>query len=361
MPAKPRLYRRSYPKPPDAETQTTLVVKARRGDKAALDRLVEGSLGFLYQQAHRWVRFEATIEVEELVNEGVIGLMRAIELFDEHRGVKFITYASAWVNQAMQRAVAKVKSRLSGTFGLIAHASTKIARDVDKRMGVGLEFSEALGEVAAEHGVSPDRAAVVYRAHNLRVLSLDAPVTFGDDNKGTMLDLLHRSSEDAVESIARDEQKNRIKAILDRLTLSTRDRILLSRRLLADVPVTLADIARELDLSRERVRQIESKLLRRLRTAFEGFHPAEASVEAEATREATRTSRVRMRADAPRAPGPPVAPSNANGYAVTKLTPKSPTQRIWEAPRCSRCKRIGVYLSRGSYLCRVHFKEAISR
>lgn len=224
-----------------------LAVLARNGDKKARELLITRNMGWVHTIANRQSKRLRHLTSDDLAQEGVFGLARAIDKYDETRGVRFLTYADHWVRAAIRRAI---------------RGSTQ-----EKSDGIpigGEELVRMPNPVYDEH----------LREKKLkRSKSLDAPVhsgnNAGDAGQIALVDLLEDSCPSIDVALVENEERALVRRVLDRIVWNDlRLRELIERRVLADDPETLAAFAEEWGLSRERVRQLETKVLRMIGLAI---------------------------------------------------------------------------------------------
>src|ERR671937_732426 len=229
-----------------------------RGRHAKL-ALAEANLRLVVSVAKRYAR--RGLDLADLVQEGNLGLLRAIDGFEPERGVRFSTYAVWWIRQAISRALAD-QGRLVRLPLHLQETQARIARTTrELRAALGREPSAA--EVAAAAGLSSERIeeiAAIWR----EPVSLDQPV--GEEEDASLADMLPDQNEETPEEeVAERQTSAEVREALR--SLSERERMVLVLRfgLLDGRERTLAEVSKELGVTRERVRQIEGKALRKLR------------------------------------------------------------------------------------------------
>ncbi len=244
-----------------AEEEVELAKRIKSGDQAALDRLVRANLRFVVSVAKQYQY--SNMPLNDLINEGNIGLIRAAKSFDETRGFKFISYAVWWIRQSIMLALSqnsrtvRIPYNKSGELSKIHQASAVIEQKFER---------EPTHEELAEFlGIEVENIKNAESAH-LKQLSLDA--SFDEDDGGSLLDII--ANPDSVSADRRLENDS-LSIEVDRLLrdLSVREREIVARSygIGFEYSYSLEDIAESLGLTRERVRQIKEGALRKLRSA----------------------------------------------------------------------------------------------
>ena len=252
-----------------AEQERELALRYREtGDGRARDRLIESSLAFVVKMAHKMARGRRAT-VEDLVQEGNLGLLRALDKYDPDKGFRFLTYARHWIEAFMRLALVRNHSMVKyGTTGL--QNRMYFVWEARKRKQLKGERNELLEhdyqELADTFHTSPDTLKDI--AHRLAAhdMSVDAPL--GAESDRSLMNMLEAetfSLEEYVNGVQEREQ------VRDRVMQTAADSftrqelVVLDRRVYTDDPETLREIGEDLGVSRERVRQIEGSILRKLR------------------------------------------------------------------------------------------------
>ncbi len=242
------------------EQERDLARRIHAGDKKALDGLVKANLRFVVSIAKQYAN--QGLSLEDLINEGNLGLIKAAHRFDEERGFKFISYAVWWIRQAMLQSLAE-HSRIvrlplnrAGTLYRIG----KVSRQLDQELG----RAPSAEEIAARLNISIEEVEDTMVIANTHV-SLDDPYS-ADKDDTALVDYLTDDTQ------AAPDEDTYVSALSDDLeralgTLSERERLILSLYfgLGGDEPMTLEEIGKRLSLTRERIRQIKEKAIQRLR------------------------------------------------------------------------------------------------
>ena len=243
----------------DAQEEVELARRIREGDQAALEKLVNANLRFVVSVSKQYQNQGLTLG--DLINEGNMGLIKAAKRFDETRGFKFISYAVWWIRQSILQALAD-QSRIVrlplnkvGSLGRITQASARLEQELE-REPTPQEIAESL-----EISLSEEENAL---RSSGRHLSIDAPLAEGEDN--TLLGVLDQNDEPNPDMLLLNESlQNEINRVISTLSDKERDVLKYYFGLDGNAAHTLEDISEKVGLTRERVRQIKEKALRRLR------------------------------------------------------------------------------------------------
>jgi RNA polymerase primary sigma factor len=243
------------------EEEVELVKRIKQGDEKALEKLTKANLRFVVSVAKQYQN--QSLSLNDLINEGNIGLVKAAYKFDETRGFKFISYAVWWIRQSIMQAlsensrIVKVPLSLTGAVNKIKRASAEFEQRNERE-----PTDEELAEVL-EMSITEISNAMNYVT---KQVSLDAPI--GDDeDSGTLLDVLENQNSDKGDQFFLDKDSLRIEIERTLNSLNHREGqvIKMSFGLGGYEQHSLDEIAEYMNLTRERVRQIREKALRRLR------------------------------------------------------------------------------------------------
>jgi RNA polymerase primary sigma factor len=241
-----------------AAEEVELAKRIERGDRQAKDRMINSNLRLVVSIAKKYQGHG--LSLLDLIQEGIIGLIRAVEKFDWRRGYKFSTYATWWIRQAVQRGVAN-KSRTIRIPVHIVEREQKIAR-AERELMLKLERPPTDEEVARTAKLSLKHVREV-RAAARAVASLDKPL--GDEGDTAFGDIVATDKSDVEEEVVVGLSEHLLRAAVAKLP--NREQHVIKRRYGLDGdqdPKSLETIGREMGLTRERVRQIETQALERL-------------------------------------------------------------------------------------------------
>lgn len=249
------------------------------GDDVALDRLVVSNLRFVVKTAHEYRGYG--LRLLDLVQEGNIGLMIAVKKFDASKGYRLVSYAVWWIR-------AYIQSFIMRAWSLVKVGTTQAQRKLFFRLRSERERADrlagpgerALAKDIAEHlGVQERDVNDMEVRLGDRDMSLDASVIEG--GRSAHIDRLPSHDASPKERLEAQELRQLLRRVVasTRDTLNTKERYVIEHRILSDEPPTLQQIGEALHISRERVRQIESNVIRKLRVAMKA-EPAAAQVAA---------------------------------------------------------------------------------
>ena len=245
----------------NAEKEVELAKKIRLGDQGALDQLTKANLRFVVSVAKQYQN--QGLSLADLINEGNIGLIKAAKRFDETRGFKFISYAVWWIRQAILQALAEQSRIVRLPLNRVGtlHKIGKVSSSLEQEFG----REPSPDEIAKELALSTLEVSDTLKISNSH-LSLDAPFSVSEDN--SLIDVLEDDLQPSPdESLLSDSLKKEISSALDSLTAREAEVITLYFGLNHEKPLTLEEIGARFNLTRERVRQIKEKAIRRLRHA----------------------------------------------------------------------------------------------
>jgi RNA polymerase primary sigma factor len=244
-----------------ADEEVELAIRIKNGDRRALEKLTRANLRFVVSVAKQYQNQGMTLP--DLINEGNVGLIKAAERFDETRGFKFISYAVWWIRQAILQALAEqariVRLPLNkiGTINKINRAFSELEQK--------LERPPSAEELAELLDVSVNDVKQSLQS-NGRHLSMDAPLTEGDESSSSLYDVLPNDYMDTPDkSLVQESLRKDIERSLSTLTSREGEVVRLYFGLSGRYPLTLEEIGDQFDLTRERVRQIKEKAIRRMK------------------------------------------------------------------------------------------------
>jgi len=242
------------------EEEVELAQKIKMGDQIALDRLVRANLRFVVSVAKQYQN--QGLSLADLINEGNVGLIKAAQRFDETKGFKFISYAVWWIRQAILQAVAE-QSRMVrlplNQVGLLSRVK-KTASSLEQLY----QRKPSLKEIADELDMPVDKIEYILKM-NAKEVSMDAPVA--SDDEMTFIDtMVPDDNDDADRSIMSETESAEIKRSLMVLNERERQVLIYYFGLGSNKSYTLEEIGYLMDMTRERVRQVKDKAIKKLRT-----------------------------------------------------------------------------------------------
>jgi RNA polymerase primary sigma factor len=241
------------------EEEDEIARKAATGDKAAIDALVSANLRFVVNVAKKYQN--QGLPLSDLINEGNIGLMNAIERYDVDKGYHFISYAVWWIRQAILKAICE-KSRMIRLPLNRANELVQIEK-AKKMLQSNNEHEPLVEQIADTVSMDPDHVADLMNISR-DLVSLETPV-YAEKNASQLSDFIEDESYKAPEDVAMDRSlRDDINAVLRTLSEKEADIIQYRFGLNGRTPLSLKDIGSKYNLTKERIRQIEKKAIKRL-------------------------------------------------------------------------------------------------
>ncbi len=243
------------------EEEIDLAIRIKKNDNLALEKLVKANLRFVVSVAKQYQNQGLTLG--DLINEGNLGLIKAAKRFDETRGFKFISYAVWWIRQSILQALAE-QSRIVrlplnrvGALNKIGKAYSSLEQEFEREPSA----SELANELEMDVSEVSDHLKI-----SGRHVSIDAPFTSGEENR--LLDVIENEDQPAPDSMLMSESlRSEIERVLSTLNERETEVLKLYFGINRDHALTLEEIGEMFNLTRERVRQIKEKAIRRLRHA----------------------------------------------------------------------------------------------
>ena len=242
-----------------AKEEIELAGRIQKGDKAARDRMISANLRLVVKIAHDYNSFG--LPLLDLISEGNIGLIKAVERFDPHKGGKLSTYAAWWIKQSIKRALANQ----SKTIRLPVHLVDKIAkiRKVTAQLADELDREPSDEEIGYTIGMPVNKVAHL-KSVSVRPSSLDAPI--GEDGDTSFGELVSDENQTTpLENLQEKSTNENIRSVLGLLEEREAEIIQLRFGLDGDRPLTLEEVGEKFEVTRERVRQIQTIAIHKMR------------------------------------------------------------------------------------------------
>ncbi len=253
-----------------AAEERELAKRIEKGENEARNILARSNLRLVVSIAKKYVGRSPDLTLLDLIQEGNLGLFRAVDKFDWKKGYKFSTYATWWIRQAITRALADQ----SRTIRIPVHMVETIAKykQISRRLAQALGRDPQAEEIAVEMGVEPEKIYQIEKI-NQDTLSLENPVGSDDDEKSTLGDFI---PDDKIPSPIQESSERilqeQVRAILNDLSPKERKILEMRHGLMDGIYHTLEEVGREFGVTRERIRQIEAKALEKIRTHDKARH-----------------------------------------------------------------------------------------
>ncbi|MDD5862122.1 MAG: RNA polymerase sigma factor RpoD/SigA [Prevotella sp.] len=245
------------------EEEVELARRIKKGDREALDKLTKANLRFVVSVAKQYQN--QGLSLPDLINEGNMGLIKAAEKFDETRGFKFISYAVWWIRQSILQAIAEKSRMVRLPLNQVGNVS-KISRALNKFEQEN-ERKPSIEEISMETNIPEDKIEEAIKG-NTHHVSMDAP--FQDDENNSLADTVPANTPPADAELMQESLKKELKTALDTLLTERERNIIADTYGLYGPELSLEEIGAKYNLTRERVRQLREKSLRKLRNSVDG-------------------------------------------------------------------------------------------
>ena len=239
-------------------------------NREAGQQLVLSNLRFVVKIAKEYSRFG--FKMQDLIQEGNMGLLHAVDKYDPRKGYRLITYAVWWIR-------AYIQSYILRSWSIVRTGTTRVQRRIFNGLKKATQKISAMNSsepvspklLAKELDVTENQLKETMGLMKRRDISMDAPLSKNQDNSITFGDTLSDTSESIEDRVIREDMQEKVRGFLDNMyeELAPRERYMLEHRILAENPKTLEEIGDHFGITRERVRQLENRLKEKLRKAFE--------------------------------------------------------------------------------------------
>ena len=263
LPDNVQIYLKEIGKTPllNSAEEREIAKKVSQGDEEARQRLIKANLRLVVSIAKRYVNRSPQLSILDLIQEGNLGLFRAVQKFDYRKGFKFSTYATWWIRQAITRALADY----SRTIRIPVHMVETISKYTQAKR----KLMQELGREPLAEEIATEMSIDVEKIHHIQkisqeVVSLESPV--GEEEDSVLSEFIEdEKTLSPDQSVSRELLKDQIRSVLDDLTDREKKILELRFGLTDDVTHTLEEVGKVFGVTRERIRQIEAKALEKIR------------------------------------------------------------------------------------------------
>lgn len=255
------------------EAEHELALRVVDGDRAAANALVEANLRFVVAIALQYRRYG--IPIWELIEEGSLGLMMAVRKFDPARGTRFVTYAGYWVRAYVLDLIVRSTSMVGAGSGVLrSKLFFRMRRERAQISNMEQDPERRLEMLASRFNVDTDKARRMVAQLDARDVSLDS--TAHPESSATLLDTLRDTTDgqegELLQAEYHGQLHNELNGALN--SLDQRERYIVEKRIMSEEELSLAELGRQLGVSRERARQLEARAKRKLRHKLESLRAA---------------------------------------------------------------------------------------